>query len=204
MAIDLDAAIEDAEAQIAELDRQREAAVTRLAELTDLRQGRERSADSGREPSSIAKVLLFADLFCGREDVIAVRWENAAKGRSATHHDVQTSGGQESARNRRSAVVPVSARRSPRSMCSSCLGISVASKSLGSIRCSPTTRAGCWRSISTATVAGRTRSCSSTCASRLASSLPSSVLGPAMAPMCGSSSRTRYPQQTHAGSGSQS
>ena len=78
----LDAGIEDAEAQIAELDRQREAAVTRLAELTDLRQGRERSADSGGEPSPIAKARLFADLFRGREDVFAVRWENATKCRS--------------------------------------------------------------------------------------------------------------------------
>jgi hypothetical protein len=50
MAIDLDAAIEDAEAQIAELDRQREAAVTRLAELTDLRQGRERSEGRREAP----------------------------------------------------------------------------------------------------------------------------------------------------------
>ena len=82
MAIDLDAAIEDAEAQIAELDRQREAAVTRLAELSHLREGRERSADCGNEPSPIAKARLFADLFRGREDVFAVRWENATKGRS--------------------------------------------------------------------------------------------------------------------------
>ena len=50
MAIDLDAAIEDAEAQIAELDLQREAAVTRLAELTHLREGRERSADCWKRP----------------------------------------------------------------------------------------------------------------------------------------------------------
>ena len=82
MAIDLDAAIEDAEAQIAELDLQREAAVTRLAELTHLREGRERSAHCGNEPSPIAKARLFADLFRGREDVFAVRWENATKGRS--------------------------------------------------------------------------------------------------------------------------
>ena len=82
MAIDLDAAIEDAEAQIAELDRQREAAVTRLAELTHLRKGRERPADSGDEPAPIAMARLFNDLFRGREDVFAVRWENATKGRS--------------------------------------------------------------------------------------------------------------------------
>jgi hypothetical protein len=69
MAIDLDAAIEDAEAQIAELDRQREAAVTRLAELTDLRQGRERSADSGGESSAIAKARGFADLRLDRRPV---------------------------------------------------------------------------------------------------------------------------------------
>ena len=82
MATDLDAAIGDAEAQIAELDRQRDAAVARLAELAHLRKGRERSADSGDEASPIAKARLFNNLFRGRDDVFAVRWENATKGRS--------------------------------------------------------------------------------------------------------------------------
>jgi hypothetical protein len=204
MHIDLDAAIEDAEAQIAELDRQREAAVTRLAELTDLRQGRERSADSGGEPSPIAKARLFTDLFRGREDVFAVRWENATKGRSGY-----------SPRCANEWRPGICAK--PKVRCGACqrqafasldvqqlLGHLRGSKSLGSIRSSPTTRAGCWRSISTAIVGGRTRSCSSTCASSLASSLPWSVLGPPMAPTCGSSSRTRYPQQMHAGSASRS
>jgi hypothetical protein len=145
--------------------------------------------------ASCSVAATTCSLFAGRTRRRAAR---------ATHHDAQTSGGQESARNRRSAVVPASARRSPRSMSRSCLRISAASKSSGSIRCSPTTRASCWRSISTATPGGRTRSYWSTCASRLASSPPWSVLGPAMAPTCGSSSRTRYQQQTHAGSGSQS
>jgi superfamily II DNA or RNA helicase len=81
MAIDLDAAIEEAEAQLAELDRQREAAVGRLAELTHLRKGRG-PADSADRPSPIAKARLFGDLFRGRDDVFAVRWENATTGRS--------------------------------------------------------------------------------------------------------------------------
>lgn len=82
MAIDLDAAIHDAEAQLAELDRLREAAVLRLAELTQRRAARDRSAGPGADPSPVAKARLFGDLFRGRDDVFAVRWENLAKGRS--------------------------------------------------------------------------------------------------------------------------
>lgn len=82
MAIDLDAAIHDAEAQLAELDRLREAAVLRLAELTQRRAARDRSEGPGANLSPIAKARLFGDLFRGRDDVFAVRWENLAKGRS--------------------------------------------------------------------------------------------------------------------------
>jgi superfamily II DNA or RNA helicase len=82
MAIDLDGAIEDAEAQLAELDRQRAAAVARLAELTHLRTTREGSADPAAELSPVAKARLFGELFRGRDDVFAVRWENPTKGRS--------------------------------------------------------------------------------------------------------------------------
>jgi superfamily II DNA or RNA helicase len=82
MAIDLEAAIEDAEARLAELDRLRESAVLRLAELTQLRLTQEGIAGSREGLSALAKARLFGDLFRGREDVFAVRWENTVKGRS--------------------------------------------------------------------------------------------------------------------------
>ena len=81
---DLDAEIAQAQERLAELDRLRNAAAARLNELHRLRAPRAVEAQTnnggGRSPAS--KVALFRDLFSGRGDVFAVRWENRVRGRA--------------------------------------------------------------------------------------------------------------------------
>jgi superfamily II DNA or RNA helicase len=81
---DVDAEIADAHAQLAELDQLREVVTQRLADLDRVRasSGVVRQAVGGAQLSAASKVELFRDLFRGRDDVFAVRWENRAKGRS--------------------------------------------------------------------------------------------------------------------------
>jgi hypothetical protein len=85
MAIDLDAEIEAARQDLAKLDRLRQLAAARLNELDRLRgpssAGGAGGAGSG-EWSAASKVRLFRDLFRGREDVFAVRWEKHGRNRS--------------------------------------------------------------------------------------------------------------------------
>lgn len=81
---DIDAEIAEAEKRLAELDRLRADTAARLTELNRLgtarqRQGPRRASDL-QSPAS--KVQLFRDLFIGRSDVFALRWENRARGRS--------------------------------------------------------------------------------------------------------------------------
>ncbi len=82
MAIDLDAEIEAARQDLAELDRLRSLAEARLTELDRLRGSRTTAGASRSEWSADSKVRLFRDLFRGREDVFAVRWENQGRNRS--------------------------------------------------------------------------------------------------------------------------
>ena len=81
---DVDAEVADARVQLAELDRRREVVTQRLADLNRLRAAGDTGAraDGGTELSAASKIELFRDLFRGREDVFAVRWENRAKGSS--------------------------------------------------------------------------------------------------------------------------
>ena len=68
--------------ELAELDRLRELAVARLDEL-DRRRGEPHSfgtVDTGWSAES--KLRLFRDLFRGRDDVFAVRWENQGRSQS--------------------------------------------------------------------------------------------------------------------------
>ena len=83
MATDLDAEIEAARQNLTELDRQRELASARLAELDRLRDSRIAAAGAGSDAwPAASKLRLFRDLFRGREDVFAVRWENHRRSRS--------------------------------------------------------------------------------------------------------------------------
>jgi len=81
---DVDAEIADARAQLAELDQRREVVTQRLADLNRLRAAGGTGGRTGgaTELSAASKIELFRDLFRGREDVFAVRWENRAKGSS--------------------------------------------------------------------------------------------------------------------------
>jgi superfamily II DNA or RNA helicase len=81
---DFDAEIAQARKRLAELDRLRADAAARLQALGRLRASprAELHASDGAERSPAAKVRLFRDLFSGREDVFAVRWENRARGRA--------------------------------------------------------------------------------------------------------------------------
>jgi superfamily II DNA or RNA helicase len=82
LGIDLDAEIEAAQQNLAELDRLRDQAAARLNDLEQLR-GAQATPSAGRTDWSVAaKLRLFGDLFRGREDVFAVRWESQASGRS--------------------------------------------------------------------------------------------------------------------------
>lgn len=76
----LNAEIAETERRLAELDRLRSEAAARLHELNRLRGGM--GSDSRGERSPATKVSLFRDLFRGRDDVFAGRWENQARGRS--------------------------------------------------------------------------------------------------------------------------
>jgi len=83
---DLDQAIAVAEAEVADLAGRRAAAAVRLAELREHR-SRTSSGPVGREDAPAdwpprRKVELFRSLFRGRDEMFAVRWENAAKQRS--------------------------------------------------------------------------------------------------------------------------
>ncbi len=82
MAIDLDAEIEAARQNLAELDRLRQLAAARLSELDRLRGPSPTGGAGSGEWSAASKVRLFRDLFRGREDVFAVRWENHGRNRS--------------------------------------------------------------------------------------------------------------------------
>ena len=82
MAIDLDAEIEAARQNLAELDRLRELAAARLTELDRLRGSCHTAGAGGNAWPAGAKLRLFRDLFRGREDVFAVRWENHGRSRS--------------------------------------------------------------------------------------------------------------------------
>ncbi|MCA1680742.1 MAG: restriction endonuclease subunit R, partial [Actinobacteria bacterium] len=81
---DLEQVIAATEAEVAELAAQGAAAAERLAAL---RQRRSRTSSGSGDPvvatssdwSPMRKVELFRSLFRGREEMFAVRWENAAK-----------------------------------------------------------------------------------------------------------------------------
>ena len=82
MAIDLDAEIEAARQNLAELDRLRELASARLTELNRLRGSRITAGAGSNAWPAASKLRLFRDLFRGRDDVFAVRWENHGRSRS--------------------------------------------------------------------------------------------------------------------------
>lgn len=80
----LDAKIEEAKQKLAELERLSAATADELAQLERLRAARlhaESGSDSGQY-SPADKLQLFGDLFRGRDDVFAVRWENRARNRA--------------------------------------------------------------------------------------------------------------------------
>jgi len=81
---DLDADIAEAEERLAELDRLRADVAARLTELNRLRVAQAVNPHTDREDSlsKASKLKLFQELFIGRRDVFAVRWENAGRGRS--------------------------------------------------------------------------------------------------------------------------
>jgi len=78
----LDTEIEAARQELAELDRRRELAASRLAELDGRRGSRIATGADSNSWTPASKLRLFRDLFRGREDVFAVRWENHARSRS--------------------------------------------------------------------------------------------------------------------------
>jgi superfamily II DNA or RNA helicase len=82
MIIDLDSEIEAARRNLAELDRQRQLAAARLTELEGLRRSGTTTSRGSNEWPAASKLRLFRDLFRGREEVFAVRWENHRRGRS--------------------------------------------------------------------------------------------------------------------------
>lgn len=80
---DLDAEIAEAEGRLADLEQLRSEAAAHLAGLNRLRaerQGRPPVNEGDLSPAS--KLRLFRELFIGRQDVFAVRWENRGRGRS--------------------------------------------------------------------------------------------------------------------------
>jgi len=83
---DLESAIAAAEAELADLAARRAAATDRVVALREQRAHLEAEAPGAdEEPANwpaARKVELFRSLFRGREDVFAVRWENAARQRA--------------------------------------------------------------------------------------------------------------------------
>ncbi len=81
---DVDGEILRTQERLAELDRLRAGAISRLIELERLRASppAEPHAERGAERSPAWKLRIFGDLFRGRDDVFAVRWENLRSGRS--------------------------------------------------------------------------------------------------------------------------
>ncbi|MCA1681153.1 MAG: restriction endonuclease subunit R, partial [Actinobacteria bacterium] len=83
---DLDDSIAAAEAELAELAERRTAVAGRLTVLRQQRGGVTQPAvladSSPADWPAARKVELFRSLFCGRDDVFAVRWENAVKHRA--------------------------------------------------------------------------------------------------------------------------
>jgi superfamily II DNA or RNA helicase len=82
MVSDLESQIEAARHSLAELDRQREIAAARLTELERLRGSGTPVGMRSTEWPAASKLRLFRDLFRGRDDVFAVRWENQRRSRS--------------------------------------------------------------------------------------------------------------------------
>jgi superfamily II DNA or RNA helicase len=80
--VDLDTEIEAARKNLAELDRLRELAAARLSELERLRGPCTSAGGTSSEWPAASKLRLFRDLFRGRDDVFAVRWENHSRSRS--------------------------------------------------------------------------------------------------------------------------
>lgn len=81
-AIDLEAEIEAARQNLAELDRLRELAAARLTELDRHRSSRSTMSAGSNEWPAVSKLGLFRDFFRSREDVFAVRWGNHDRSRS--------------------------------------------------------------------------------------------------------------------------
>ena len=80
--IDFDAEIEATRQKLAQLDGLRDLAAARLTELERLRGSCTTPGGGSNEWPAASKLRLFRDLFRGREDVFAVRWENHGRGRS--------------------------------------------------------------------------------------------------------------------------
>lgn len=78
---ELDAAIAAQEAELVQLDREREAASQRLIDLRS-GTGSAQAGDPNPHWSPQRKLALFASLFRGREDVFPLRWNNPRTGRS--------------------------------------------------------------------------------------------------------------------------
>ena len=87
--VDLDAAITREEKRLSELDALRRSVAVRLDELRAMRDGASscqsdavvQAATDSAWPSQ-RKLVLFASLFRGREDIFPTRWEKPEKGRS--------------------------------------------------------------------------------------------------------------------------
>jgi superfamily II DNA or RNA helicase len=82
---DLERAIAVAEAELADLDARRAAVAEHLFGLAEQRNAcllTSQSDGSSADWSAARKLELFRSLFRGRDDVFAVRWENAAKQRA--------------------------------------------------------------------------------------------------------------------------
>jgi superfamily II DNA or RNA helicase len=85
---DVESAIAAEEARLADLDRLRDATRERIVDLYAQRErgtfGDADAIEADAEPAWTpeSKLALFADLFRGRDDVFALRWESAEKGRT--------------------------------------------------------------------------------------------------------------------------
>ena len=201
MAIDLDAEIEAARQNVAELDRLRELASARLTELDRLRSSRMAAGASSNAWPSAAKLRLFRDLFRGRDDVFAVRWENHGRSRSGY-----------SPRCANEWQRGVCGK--PKVRCGECTNqafVGLHDRQLLAhlqgrqvIGIYPMTVAGCLPSISTANSGALTFKRWLGRVARLVSTRQSSAPGLATAPISGSSSLTLSQLRKHDGSGSRS